>query len=179
MRNALHLLDGYVSQEMKNEMPVHIYTAGVQLSVEDADYPHTALKEAELMPLGIFEAAPPKGGVITMSVQAQSDTHVSIVFSGSTYNLRQKFESGGAPGAWLNPEGQTPEEKGPYLRTMKDVNVATEGLGGRARVSALLTDALSDMCFKVVVDGNEKLEEDCPTALFIKDLRNRRNYHFI
>ena len=177
VRNALHLLEGYVKQEMKNEMPVHIYSAGIELNMEDCDYPHTEQKQAAVLPLGIFQAAPPKGGVIQMNIQAQSENTVSFVFTGSTYNFRSKFDAAGAPGAWMNPEAQSNEERGPYLRTLKDIDVSTES--GKASVAALLTDSLGNLCMRVAVDGTEDLEEDCPTVCFIKELRSRLNYDFI
>ena len=50
-----------------------------------------------------------------MNVQVQSESEVSIVFSGDTYNLRFKFVECGVAGGYVNPAGMTPEEKGPYV----------------------------------------------------------------
>ena len=177
VRNALHLLDGYLANELKNEMPVHIYSGGIELAgiEEDLDYKHTSVKTDAELPLGVFQAAPPRGGLVHMNIQAQSETQISLVFSGATYNLRQKFESGGAAGGYTNPEGKTPEEKGPYLRIMKDVDVSSED---KLRVHHLLTDCLSDLCMRVTVDGDEELDEDSATASFIKELRTKSNLYF-
>ena len=59
---------------------------------KELDYKHYELHECkDELPLGIFEAMPPKErGIIVLTVQVQSESEVSVVFSGATYNFRQK-----------------------------------------------------------------------------------------
>ena len=58
-------------------------------------------------------AAPPRGGsIVTLSVQVQSETEVSIVISGSTWNFRTQFASAGIGGGYANPDA---DDKGPYV----------------------------------------------------------------
>ncbi len=119
VKNALMLLDGYFLKEMRDEMPVAIYPhTGIEIKdvIDELDYKHTEIKDCQSeLPLGIFEAPPPKWGIIVMNVQIQDDSRMSIVFSGATYNLRHKFLENGLPGNYVNPAGDTPEAKGPYV----------------------------------------------------------------
>ena len=82
---------------------------------EEFDFPHYEFHApADALPLSVFAAAPPKGRTIcTLSVQIQSDTEVSIVISGSTWNYRTQFTTAGIGGGYANPDG---DEKGPYVR---------------------------------------------------------------
>jgi|ETNmetMinimDraft_25_1059894.scaffolds.fasta_scaffold375583_1 hypothetical protein len=60
---------------------------------QELDYKHMELHDcADELPLGIFDAMPPKErGIIILSVQVQSEKQLSIVFSGATYPFRQKL----------------------------------------------------------------------------------------
>ena len=55
-----------------------------------------------------------KAGVVSVNIEVQSDTTISLVFSGNTYPFRTQFAEAGIPGGYANPEGETPEAKGPY-----------------------------------------------------------------
>ncbi len=63
------------------------------LSHQELDYKHYKLFDcAAELPLAIFSVMPPKErGIIVMNVQIQSESHISVVFSGATYPFRQKL----------------------------------------------------------------------------------------
>ena len=144
-------------------------------SAEALDYKYTELKQpASELPLPIFEAQPVKSSVLFMTVQIESETLVSLVFSGSTYPFRQKFADAGAPGGYTNPEGQSPEEKGQYLRTLKDIDVSIDS--EKQRVIDLLSTSLNEICMRTSVDG--KIEEDTAVSSFVAELKELPYLHF-
>ena len=82
---------------------------------QECDYKHYEMQEpSPKLPLSIFECAPVKAGVVSVNIEVQSDTTISLVFSGNTYPFRTQFAEAGVPGGYANPEGETPEAKGPY-----------------------------------------------------------------
>ena len=80
------------------------------------------------LPLSIFECAPVKAGVVSVNIEVQSDTTISLVFSGNTYPFRTQFAEAAIPRGYANPEGETPEAKGPASRGAR---------GPRGRVRAV------------------------------------------
>ena len=69
-----------------------VNAAHYSIPPQELEYKHCQLHECgDELPLGVFEAMPPKErGIIVLNVQVQSDTQISIVFSGATYPFRQK-----------------------------------------------------------------------------------------
>ena len=53
---------------------------------QELDFPNYKFHEpAMVLPLPVFQAAPPKGGsIVKLNVQVQSESEVSIVISGSS-----------------------------------------------------------------------------------------------
>ena len=74
----------------------------------------------------------------------------------------------------MNPTGETPEAKGPYVRPMNDLDVSTEG--DKQKVFDVLA-ALNDLSIRMTVDGETKVDDSSDTAAFIKELRERANVH--
>ena len=74
----------------------------------------------------------------------------------------------------MNPTGETPEAKGPYVRPLNDLNTATAA--DKQKVFDLLS-ALNDLCVRMTVDGEEDAEASSDTTAFIKELRDRANVH--
>ncbi len=82
--------------------------------LQELDFPYYEFHDpASALPLPVFAAAPPRGGsIVTLSVQVQSETEVSIVIYGSTWNFRTQFASAGIGGGYANPDA---DDKGPYV----------------------------------------------------------------
>ena len=76
----------------------------------------------------------------------------------------------------MNPEGDTPEAKGPYVRTLKDLDSSSEV--DKQRVFEMIGVVLNDLSIRVKVDGDGDLDESSDTAAFITELRARTNLHF-
>ena len=59
---------------------------------QELDFPNYKFHEpAMVLPLPVFQAAPPKGGsIVKLNVQVQSESEVSIVISGSTWVFRHQ-----------------------------------------------------------------------------------------
>ena len=95
---------------------------------------------------------------------------------GAAQSLR--FTDVGIGGGYVNPEGDTPEARGPYVRTIKDLDVTAEA--DKQKVIEVLECALHDLSVRVTVDGLEDLDEDTATAQFVEDLRSTRPHlHFL
>lgn len=128
------------------------------------------------MPFSVFDAQLPRGGtVVVMSVQIQTESQVSIVVSGSTWNFRSKLASMGIPGGYVNPESD--DNKGPYVRTLKDIDIAVAE--EKQRVFTMLSEGVfAELAMRVVVEGEEEVAEDSPAATFVNELRDRSHLHF-
>jgi len=95
VKNALCLIDGFFAKEVREEMAVQLHPhSGIDLTgvAEQLDYKFTELRECSAtLPLSVFEAPTPKGGIVNMNVQVQSENVISLLFSGGgTYPFRQK-----------------------------------------------------------------------------------------
>ena len=85
-----------------------------------------------------------------------------------------RFADCGVAGGYVNPTGESPEAKGPYVRPMSDLDVSTEG--DKQKVFDVL-GALNNLAVRMKVDGEAKVEDTTDTATFIKELRARANVH--
>ena len=106
-----------------------------------------------------------------LSIQVQSESELSVVISGSTWNYRNQFASLNVGGGYANPDA---EDKGPYVRTMKDLDVSKEE--NRERIAEVLDSVLNNLACRLVVDG--EIEEDSPVEHYVSQLRQRPNLHF-
>ncbi len=78
-------------------------------------------------------------------------------------------------GGYVNPSGESPEAKGPYVRPMNDLDVSTEG--DKQKVFDVLS-AINNISVRMTVDGEAEVEDSSDTAAFIKELRARAYVHF-
>ena len=90
-----------------------------------------------------------------------------------------RFTDVGIGGGYVNPEGDTPEARGPYVRTIKDLDVTAEA--DKQKEIEVLECALHELSARVTVDGLEDLDnEDTAAAQFVEDLRSTRPHlHFL
>ena len=90
--------------------------------------------------------------------------------------LALRFSDVGIPGGYVNPEGETPEAKGPYVRTLKDLDVTADA--DKQKIAEVLECALHDLSVRVTVDGLDEDDEESAAAQFIEELRRRAHLHF-
>ena len=181
VKNALLLCDGYFQKEIKavtgEPVYVHIHphtnldVAGIK---DELDYKYYEFHEpSPKLPLKIFQCAPLKGGVITLNIQVQTEDKMSLVISGSgTYAYKTQFSQIGIGGGYQKPDS---EDKGPYLRTMKDIDVTKAE--DKEKVFKLLGNGcLNDLAVRVLVESD--VDEDSDVGKFITDLKGMPNLHF-
>ena len=83
-----------------------------------------------------------------------------------------RFASAGIGGGYANPDA---DERGPYVRTLMDLDVSKEG--DKQRVFDMLgAGVLNDLSVRVLVEG--EVEDETPVASFIAELKQRSNLHF-
>ena len=126
---------------------------------------------AIVLPLRVFECAPIKGGIVTLCLQVQSETEMSVVISGgATWVYRNQFANVGVSGGYANEEDRTS-----YVRTMKDLN-ATSAEDKERFLKILGPEVMNDLAIKVLVEGD--IEADSPIEAFINELKGMPNLHF-
>ena len=181
VKNTLLLLDGYFQKEIKSSTGEPVFVKihphkGIDITDIDKelDYKYYKLHEPTMkLPLKVFECAPVKGGIITLNIQVQSETEMSIVISGSaTWAYRNQFAQSGIGGGWENPDA---EDKGLYLRTLKDLDVTK--IEDKEKLFHVLGDGvLNDLALRVFVEG--EIEENSAVSDFIDELKSLPNLHF-
>ena len=87
-----------------------------------------------------------------------------------------RFASAGIAGGYANPEAETPEGKGPYVRTLKDLDLSKES--ERQRVLDMIGVTLNDLNVRVVIAGDVDASDETAVASFVRVLRARSNLHF-
>ena len=109
--------------------------------VESLSYEHLNFHEAAAeskLPLKMFEAQPVIGKrVVTMFVQPESATNVSILFGGNTWAFRAALDEAGVKGAYLEEEGGEDQQQKPqnqngyqnngrkYFRVLRSLDVSS------------------------------------------------------
>ena len=132
---------------------------------EELDYKYYQFHEQAIsLPLKVFECAPVKGGVITLCLQVQSETELSVVITGSaTWTYRNSFARSGVIGGYADES-----DKSSYVRTLRDLD-ATKMEDKEKLLKVLGNEVLNDLAVRVFVEGD--IEDDSGVESFIKDLR--------
>jgi hypothetical protein len=180
VKNTLLLLDSFFQKEIKSTTGEPVYVSiyshkGIEIAdvEKELDYKYYKFHEpAMTLPLKIFDCAPIKGSVITLNIQVQSETEMSIVISGNTWAYKHQFTQVGIGGGWANPDA---EDKGPYLRTLKDLDM-TKQEDKETLFKVLGEGVLNDLALRVQVEGD--IEDDSAVAEFIDQLKCLPNLHF-
>ena len=93
------------------------------------------------------------------------------MWSGNTWQFRQRLDKAGVKGAYVESEGE--QEKRAYFRIMKNLD-ASEGL---EKLHNVLKNVFRNMAMKALIEG--ELEEDTDCAEFISALKKgATNLHF-
>ena len=70
------------------------------------DFADSAPNEAEQMPLKWYEAQPiVSKKIVVMQLQPESETCLSVLWSGNTCNYRSALDEAGVKGAYVDEEG--------------------------------------------------------------------------
>lgn len=118
VENFFCLLDDFFtfkSKALAKDIEIHVRphkSAAAEVTsllVESLSYEHLTFHEAAAeaqLPLKIFEAQPVVGKrVVTLFVQPESGTHVSVLFGGNTWNFRSALDEAGVKGlCFCNPK---------------------------------------------------------------------------
>ena len=151
---------------------MHLYPhVGVDVATEELDYKHYELHEPNIaLPLKIFECAPIKNGVITFTLQVQTETEMSVVISGNTYPYRQQLTNAGAEGGYADQD-----DKSSYLRRITNIDVTR--VDDKEKLFKVLgKDVLNDLAVRVLIDG--EIADGSEVDSFIKELKSMSNLHF-
>ena len=112
--------------------------------------------------------------MVVLSVQIQSENEVSIVISGSTWGYRHKFQAKGISGGYAHPDQ---EEKGPYVRTLRDLDISQAD--EKQRVFDMLGEEIfNGLAMRVQVDSSAGGHESDAVANFIQELKQYQHLHF-
>ena len=115
LNNFLSLLDDwfvYKAQAVARSQPFEVHLLphlGVEVKENgDWHYEHYSLSEpASSLPLGVFEAQPCVGKrIVTLNVQVESETQISVVITGNTWAFRRRLDAHGVPGGYSEAEDE-------------------------------------------------------------------------
>ena len=109
-----------------------------------------------------------------MQLRPESDTCVSVLWSGNTWAYRAAFDEAGVRGAKVEDEDGDGQGKsaGKYYRILKSLDVAED----EKRVQNILKQVFQNLAMKVVVEAEPV--QDSNVAEFIEELRKLPNLHF-
>ena len=183
VKNLLLLLDDFFSWKMKamqKEVEVHIYQHGEQelADADDFDYEHYTLHEAdEVLPLKWYECSPViSKRIVMLHLQPESETCVSVLWGGNTWNFRNALDEAGVRGAYVDEDGGNENaennNKRKYFRILKGFDVTSE----EGKVENILKEVFNNLAMKVVVE--KQPVEDSDVAAWIETLRKLPNLHF-
>ena len=113
----------YKERVLARERPfeVHVYPhTGVVIEDVDMQYEHYVFNEPKpVIPLKVFDAQPVMGKrIITLHLQPETSTTMSILVTGNTFNFRSRLDSYGIAGAHFSAGGT--EENRKYYRMRID-----------------------------------------------------------
>lgn len=105
----------------------------------------------------------------------ESDTHLSIIWSGNTWNYRSALDKAGVKGAKVDVDGKdgASTNSGQYYRILKSIDVSQD----EGKVQNIIKDVFHNLAMKVLVESDPI--EDSHVAEFIEELRTLPNLHFV
>jgi len=176
--NAFLLLDEFFvwkEKQMAKEQPfethVHLHT-DVSIAKEGVQYENYRWSEpTKSLSIKIFECQPCVGKrIVTLTVEVQSASVASLVFSGHTYPFRRKLEEYGLPRATFTDEsGQTS-----YFHIMKDADFSDNAARNKDLVA--FSEVFSNLAIRFLVP-KEPEESGSPTYDLVDALRGLSCLH--
>jgi hypothetical protein len=143
---------------------VHLHT-DVSIAKEGMQYENYRWSEpAKSLPIKIFECQPCVGKrIVTLTVEVQSASVASLVFSGHTYPFRRKLEEYGSPRAtFTDDNGQTS-----YFHIMKDVDFSDDA--AQNKILVMFSEVFCNLAIRLVIPNEPKSGN--PTYEFVDAFR--------
>ena len=173
VKNFMCLFDEWIawkSKAMTKEIEVHIHQRQGEAEIsnafvdEELAYEHYTCHEpveaGEALPLLWKECQPCIGKrLVTLHLQIESNTHLSALWSGNTWQYRQRLDEAGVKGAYIEAEGQ--EDKRTYFRIMKSLD-ASEGI---EKLSGVLANVVRNMAIRALFEGNLGKSTGCAKSI--------------
>ena len=112
--------------------------------------------------------------MLFVQLRPESDTHLSIIWSGNTWNYRAAPDEAGVKGARLVVDGKEGQgtNNGQYYRILKSIDVTKD----EGNVHNIIKHVFHNLAMKVVIASTPI--EDSHVAEFIEDLHTLSNLHF-
>ena len=109
-----------------------------------------------------------------MQLRPESDTCLSVLWSGNTWNYRAALDEAGVPGARVEDEDEDRHGKsaGKYYRILKSLDIIED----EKRLHNILEEVFQNLAMKVIVEA--KPVTDSSVEKFIEELRKYPNLHF-
>ena len=104
----------------------------------------------------------------------ESETCLSVLWSGNTWNFRSALDEAGVKGAYVDEEECDGENSGKrkYFRILKSINVAED----TKRIQNVLKEVFQNLAMKVIVESEPVYDSE--VAVLIEELRKVPSLHF-
>ena len=171
----MNLFDAFIkgkSEQMGKDIVVEIHPhVGMSVDIDELSYEHYSLEEpAVTLPLSLFSVQPCIGKrVVTIHLQPESESVLSVLIAGQTWNFKPALDDAGISGAYFG-EGEGRK----YFRVMKSVDVTTEE---REKITSLVSGVFQNLMVRCVVDS--PAEEESHVSELIDELRKNNRIVFV
>ena len=104
----------------------------------------------------------------------ESETCLSVLWSGNTWNFRSALDEAGVKGAYVDEEGGEGDNVGKrkYFRILKSIDATEE----TKKIQNVLKEVFQNLAMKVIVESEPV--EDSDVAELIEELRKVPSLHF-
>ena len=104
----------------------------------------------------------------------ESETCLSVLWSGNTWNFRSALDEAGVKGAYVDEEGGEDENQGKrkYFRILKSIDATEE----TKRIQNVLKEVFQNLAMKVIVETEPVYDSE--VAVLFEELRKLPNLHF-
>ena len=133
------------------------------------------------LPLKWAECQPVMGKkLVTMTLQVESETHLSVLWGGNTWSFRQALDEAGVHGAYHEDDVETTTKEGytksgrRYFRLLKSIDVTS---ADASKIKSTITDIFHSLAMKVFIEGGP-IVEDSPVSEYIDLLKGMSNLYF-
>ena len=124
--------------------------------------------------------------VVTMFIQPESETNVSVLWGGNTWNFRTALDEAGVKGAYIEDEGADDQQKPQnqngnqnngrkYFRVLRSLDVSSDEHA--KTVQGILENVFHNLAMKCVVENNPP--EDSDVESWINSLKQLDCLHFV
>ena len=197
VENFFMLLDDFFtfkSKALAKDIEIHVRphkSAAAEVTsdlVESLSYEHLTFHAASTnskLPLKMFEAQPVVGKrVVTMFIQPESETSVSVLWGGNTWNFRASLDEAGVKGAYLEDEGaddqhkpqnQNGNQNRKYFRVLRSLDVSADEHA--KTVHGVLENVFHNLAMKCVVETIPPVDSDVES--WINSLKQLDCLHFV